>query len=260
MESAYFEQTDVFLDLLEAKEELIDRYLRGELPAEERRLFRERFFPVACLRNEVEVRWLAQTFSGSNEDPPGKVAETPAHESGTWARPAWLAATTGRRTLGWAAALLLSLLGIVLALRGFSPREEVADSRTPAQSATLPTPIEPIIRDIELAPGGARRAIGGDNYKLELDSSVSQARIKLRLAGKIYPVYRATLFRKDGGIRVVATRDALTPAPGGNPSFLIWTSEAAQLPAGDYLFKLEGSSKNGKTAPAGAYELKIRRQ
>ncbi len=244
-EAAYMEETPLFFALLEEKERLIDRYLRNELSAEEDRQFERVFFSSGSLRREVELRQLARNFSRSN---PGKEST-----GAPWWQ-AWLPLASPRAAMAWAAALLLLVLGgnLFRSLFLSPPGDELAQSR-PAASA--PTAIPEI--ELDLASPVTRSARIGQ-YRLDLDASVQQARLRLRLAGKLYSTYHGDIRKKDEAGRIVASNDALLPEATGSTPVLVWTLETRQLPTGDYSIEVQGIPEKGDRTPVGSYDLNVR--
>ncbi|MDX2034433.1 MAG: hypothetical protein SF339_27405 [Blastocatellia bacterium] len=253
-ELAYFEETALFLDLLDAKEQLIDRYLRGDLSADDRRLFEQQFLSTESLRREVELRQIARNFSENN---PGEKSR----ESKPAATPGWrdwrpLAGLRAPFFLPGAAAALLLLVagaGLFRLMRSPSANVQIANSGAASASSQPPG-----IKEIELAPSLSVRSGADGNYLLNLDSSVKQARLRLRLAGKLYSTYHSDLVKRDEGMRVVASNDSLKPETTGNAPSVVWTLEANQLPTGDYLIEVQGVPEKGERAHAGNYDLSVR--
>lgn len=254
LELTYFEQTDVFLDLQEAKDRLIDRYLRGELTPEECRLFEQRFFSTDSLRGEVEVRRMARNFSGHN---PGESPRREPLPAAWWRRGGESPGNRAPWACAVAALLLLAGIGIFRLVRGPAPDEPISGSRPP--SSSLPATGAPsVIREIELAPTITVRSGDADNVRLHLDASVRQARLRLHLAGRLYPTYHSDLLKKDEGMRIVASNDALKPETAGSVPVVVWTLEANQLPDGEYQIEVQGIHEKGERAPAGAYDFTVR--
>jgi hypothetical protein len=117
IEDRFLANDDFFQELLSGEDDLIDAYVRGELPPAERALFERRCLPTQHGRQRVEfARTLFNSISGKTET----VITTPEQDKTvSWRRSFFGKLFGGRPALGFtlAAALLVIILGGLWLLR-----------------------------------------------------------------------------------------------------------------------------------------------
>jgi hypothetical protein len=135
-----FSDDDLFERLLEAENDLIDRYARGELARDERRLFEKVVLPRESTRQRLTFAGALGAVTGSGQ---------PASAVGSSQGPTrqYVASRAKKVWYGLAAAGLLVALGVVvwLALPHSQQalRKETAQSQAPSQQQPSAAPINP---------------------------------------------------------------------------------------------------------------------
>lgn len=248
--------------------EIIERYVRHQLPPDERRAFEEHYF--ACDQCFELVQTTAQFIAAVRHSAKrGALAERAAVEPGWkgWFKPALI----------FASAVLALTLGYVLFHQTPAPREEVARENqsgpkengigkpapTPEDVAIShpPRPPAPIpssrIKTPTVLPtvllDATRDGQSGGN-QLTLPANAASARFLIEVEpGAGFDSFQLQLFK--AGNRPVTTFNAIKASAQG---VLAVTVSAALLPNGKFLVKLYGD-KGGERELVGDYELTVRR-
>lgn len=282
IEDDFLAQNDFYQELLEAEDDLIDAYVRGELPVPERARFEQRHLASPQSRERLEfARTLFKAVSGKAE--PTRMPDRAA----PWRR--FLPGGIVRRpALGYAfaAVLLLTVLGSLWFVMNRwrtrpAPEQAKGIQSTPATPLESPAPIRPaedqiLARSEERSPvketparpapapviatftlpfGLARGASAA--APLILPAGVTEVRLRLPLEGESYKSYRAVLSTPEG--RRVSSRDVVN-APPMKSSDLTLSFPAEILNSGDYVLDLSGANAPGKWESVADYSFRIVRK
>lgn len=279
IEDSFLAQDDSYQQLLIAEDDLIDAYVRGELPAPERELFERWLLASQHLRERVEF---AQTLfnSVSGKAVPARVPDRPV----SWWRSLARAFITRRPALGFAfaAALLVIVLGGLWLLTDrrlsrpspeqakaiqptpVTPRESSTpnapaeaqqarnEERTPARETPTPTRPAPLIATFTLVPGLVRGE--NDAGALAVPAGATEVRLRLTLEGERYSKYRATVSTPEG--RTVWSIE-VTNAPSMKSTYLTASIPADLLKNGDYVLDLSGAKAAGGWESVADYAFRI---
>jgi hypothetical protein len=250
-------------------QDIIERFVRHQLPAEERRAFEEHYF--ACDECFEQVQAMAQFIAAMRDAARRGVLA----ESATVAEPWWRA--WFKPTLifaATAAAVLAVALGYVFFRQNPTPREEVAreNQQPPKQienGKPTPTPVDVAINHPPRTPeptnpaqakapivllDSARDARSGSN-QLNLPASATNAKLLVEVEpGTRFDSFQLQLFD--------AEKHPVTSFSGikaNSQGVLAVNVPAALLPNGKFLVKLYGA-KGGERTPVGEYDLTVHRQ
>lgn len=281
IEDRFLANDDFYQDILIAEDDLIDAYVRGELPAPERALFEQKRLASQHRRERVEF---AQALfnSVSSKAVSARVPDRPV----SWWRSLAGAFITRRPVLGFtlAAALLVIVLGGLWLLtdrRGTRParqqaqtmqptpvtpressapiataeqqqptRDEENSNRTPARET--PKRTSPVIATFALLPGMVRSESGAG--ALVLPAGATEVRLRLTLEGEAYEKYRATLSTPEG--RKIWSREVTNGRPMKS-AHLTLSLPADLLKSGDYVLDLSGANAAGKWESVADYAFRI---
>jgi anti-sigma factor RsiW len=240
-----------YLGALEAAEaDLIDAWVRGELPAAQRRGFENRFLTSPQRRQKVEfARALA-----------GVVAASAAAESTATAQ------IGGRPSIadlfrGWNFGVRLAAsMALVVMLAGAVWIGYLAAGRRgavePAQALSHPGSAAPTgnIPSLILLPGLSRAQTRVEQLRLEASAQVVRVRIQLE-ARDDYPLYRADLRTRAGaGILTLANLTRSRTADAYAVSFDV---PASSLTSGNYELALQGLTSGGQSQDIGFYYFSV---
>lgn len=238
-------------DLIEAMEaDLVDRYVRRELPAAERKAFEQRLAPLPRIQQRIaQARVLAVAADQYSETPAFMPRPARNGAEGGRPRPRRLAR---RRVLGVAATLLVATIGTVLV---YQTRLESGPERP---DASAQAPGEPTVT-YTLSPGALRDATAG-----QLVERAGHARIGLELDLR-QPFVRpaaskhvAVLLESAARGEVIARR-RVTPneLAGGT---LTWVLPSGDLTPGDYTILLQEDAVEPAMEPKilANYEITVR--
>lgn len=284
MEDGFLTQDDFYQELLIAEDDLIDAYVRDELPAPERALFEQRRLTLPHTRARVEF---AQALFNSVS---GKTAVTPARvpdRGVSWWQ--FLAGPFATRRPALAFTFAAALLVIVLVGLWFltdkrrtrrvpeqaktiqptpaPPREsstpiptaeqqqvtrdEVNSNRTPATET--PKRTAPVIATFTLSPGLVRSENGAG--PLVLPSGTTEVQLRLSLEGETHKKYRVTLSTPEG--RKVWSRDVTGGRPSIESTHITLSLPADLLESGDYVMDLSGANADGKWESVADYSFRV---
>jgi len=254
-------------------QDIIERFVRHQLPAEERRAFEEHYF--ACDECFEQVQATAQFIAAVRDAARrGVLAENAAAAEPwwkAWLKPALIFAAA-------AAAVLAVALGYVFFRQNTAPREEVARENRPAPKQTengkpTPTPVDVAINHPPRTPeptnpaqakapivlpavllDSARDARSGGS-QLNLPAGAASAKLLVEVEpGTRFDSFQLQLFD--------AEKHPVTGFNGikaNSQGVLAVTVPAALLPNGKFLVKLYGA-KGSERTPVGEYDLTVRRQ
>lgn len=279
LEQEYFADSEKFEQVWALENELVDNYVRGSLPKQERALFERNYLAspqhqsrVAVARNLVQAA--DETIIVENNPAPIKSTTS------WWSN---LLASLQLTQLAWGGAAALAML--LLALGGWwylrnssAPTEQIARQDSPASpvlvpSVTTPSPL-PIASEtpksvlptptpqpsqsarpavpavLAFALGGALRN-SGEIHRLSIPPGTKQVRMRIRLEDAEYQRYQIRL-RTIGGDEVL-TQQSLQPV--GQAVFV--TIPTNKLPHGDYSLTLSGVSQAGDAEELTKYFLRV---
>lgn len=287
IEDRFLADDDFFQELLIGEDEMIDAYVRGELPAPERARFEQKLSTSQHLRERVEF---AQTlFNSVSSKAVTAAAATiaagaPARHVSWWR--SWYEEFFVRRpALGFtlAAVSLVIVLGSLWLLtdRGQTrpaPQQQAQtvptatvmprESPTPASTAEPPTrdaensnraPVRetprrtaPVIATFTLLPGLERSETGSG--ALVLPAGTTEVRLRLMLESGDSKQYRATLTTAEG--RNLWSR---TIAKGRSNKYadLTLNLPANLLKSDDYILDLSSINPDGKWESVADYSFRI---
>ncbi len=282
LEDGFLAQDDFYQELLIAEDELIDAYVRGELPAPERAVFEQRRLTSPHLRERVEF---AQTLFNSLSDKAVVVPARADDDSISWWQSLAAALAMRRPALGFgvAAALLVILLGglwfLTEKLRTPAPEQAkiiqpppvipresptpggtpepqqlAGDEVTPIRTPVTETPerTAPVLATFTLTPGLVRGAGGAE--PLVLRAVVTDVRLRLTLDSEPYEKYRATISTPEG-TRVWSGE--LSNGSSKKSSLLNLSLPANLFKNGDYVLDLSGANAPGKWESVADYSFRI---
>jgi hypothetical protein len=281
VEDRFLANEDFFQELLIGEDDLIDAYVRGELPAAERALFERCCLTTQHERQRVEF---ARTFYNSISGKTGTIANTREQgTTGSWWRSLFGKFVGGRPALSFtlAAALLVIALGGLWLLiertrtRPATQQEQAgrtltvqpsqpptpmtaAEHSQPEKETPGPTPLETpkrtavVVATYTLLPGTVRGE-GGAN-SIVLPGGTTEVRLRLALEGVAYKKYRATLSTPEGAqlwSHLVTNRSSIK-------SDLLTLSLPTKLFKGsDYVLTVSGVNADGKWESVADYSFRV---
>lgn len=255
------------------QQDIIERFVRRQLPPDERRAFEEHYF--ACDQCFEQVQTTAQFIAAVRHSAKrGVLAERNAAAESWWK--SWFKPTL---ILAAAAAAVLAIaLGIVFFRQNPAPHEEVVQEReqkpkengagkpapTPEDVAIshpprTPEPINPAQAKLPIVLptvllDSARDARSGGN-QLNLPTNAASAKLLIEVEpGTRFDSFQLQLF--DASKRQVTSVNGIKANSQGAISVNV---SAALLPNGKFLVKLYGV-KGGERTPVGEYDLTVRKQ
>jgi anti-sigma-K factor RskA len=269
LEDLCFEDEAVAERVFAIESELIDDYLRGALPPEERRLFECNYLVTdqRLERLEFAAAFRRQVLPGG-----------PPPETVRFERFAWLRSLTPPR---WAFAMVLFAvvsigISLLVSRRGQPEPADLALTPSPSSNQTatpatvtpgsprlLPTlrPISPpprtTIAAITLLPGGVKSA-DQDDHVLSLPRDAAFAELRLVFAADEYAAYRARVQNRLGKTIWSGRNQQPIPRPDGLPEIRL-RIPAGRFRSGNYSIQLLGTEKTRPAAlvPLGEYILRI---
>ena len=262
LEERYFSDDKDFEEIEIAEEELIDRYVRGELTGAEHAEFEQTVVRSPRLVERVEF---AKLFADRL-----RPAEVPfvAPVKARWWETFFGFSTGSKLTLAFSTALVLLAVSVVLVgwwqlqqqSRRLAAQQAALDQRQrelDKQAAELaqrvqPTPVEtpapqepapqpgaaPVF--LTLFPGGTRSTSGSTDVRIP--SGTSDVQLTLNLRDTDYSSYRVILNSVDR--QNIFSKSSLKPRVTNNRAALIFRIPAQRLPPGDYYLSVFGEPTN----------------
>jgi hypothetical protein len=272
--------------LLAAESDLMDAYVRSELPHRERLQFEKIFFSSVGQRERVEfARGLAQSTTRAHQKESAKSREVAQRLAQSSLRKGLLASLFATRPgLSYAvAAAAVAVVGIAVwfAVERMRARVELQQVRTEGVAPERPVerprasggetpavvstpehelkrqtpPAVPVFATITLAPGSLRDGAAGGN--LIIARGATYVRLLLQLEEDNYQSYRANVSTPEGqkvwtgAARKDRVRDAQS---------VTLTLPAASLKRGDYVVELSGAVAGARSQPAAHYSFRVTRE
>lgn len=247
LEEQFFTENDLFIQLLEAKERLINSYLSGLLPANDRERFESHFLNLPGHRHEVELALFFRTQLNSESSK--KPLADPTQTQDWWPELLktlranwWLTASTAT------VFLVIFLTGVWLTARLFRAQvTPTSVNTTTVTSASL---------TLELWPGRLRSTVGrSDAVKV---AGMRAIELKLVAGTSAFLSYRAKLERIEQEAVTITTSDPLKwEQTATGMKVISWVISTDKLPTGDYQVKLEGNNADASTESIGTYHFKV---
>jgi len=264
LEERYFSDDKDFEEIEIAEEELIDRYVRGELTGAERsafeqtvvrsprlmervefaKLFADRLRPAAApVIVPVKSRWWERFFGFSTGSKLALAFSTALVllAVGVLLFGWWQLQQQSRRLAAQQAALdqrqrELDQQAVELARQGPTPVETPVPSQVPQE----PAPQTGSVLAFALSPGGARSVSGSTDIRIP--SGTSDVKVTLNLRGTDYSSYRVILNSVDR--QNIFSKSSLKPRVTNNRAALTFRIPAQRLPPGDYYLSVCGEPAN----------------
>jgi anti-sigma factor RsiW len=229
------------------EDELIDRYLRGDLSASEKEGFESHFVSSAERKRKVRFarafrKYISVTEVSADEESVPVPSEIPAYVSSTGSSVVRVF-PFGRSALTYAmAASILIVIGVIsLFFAGYMQRQ-YGGGRVLA---------------VELIPAPATR--GGNEVKqITLTPDVGSVRLQLDLPENDYQSYEATL--RDSSTRSVLKVRDLKPQNVNSFAAVTLDINADLLSPGDYRIQLSGTTADGGSESVATYSFTIHTQ
>ena len=277
---------DFYEQLTAAEGDLIDAYVRGELPAAERVRFENRFLASPRLRERVEfARGLAESATRQYEQESPSIRAADRLSPDTSRFKGFLNGLSGRPALSFAfavTAVLVIAVAVWIAIKTMRVPVEPQQSRTEgltdkkpgqegpqlSQVPTSPTPAvvpspardpepttgptRPVFATATLMPGALRD--GAATGEVNLPATATHLRLRLQLEADHYQTYRAVVSTPEGA-RIwagPASKDRVT-----NANSLTLTLPASLLKRGDYVVEVTGAVAGGKFESAAGYSFHV---
>jgi hypothetical protein len=265
LEKESLANNELLEELNAVENDLMDSYVRGELPTKLRQQFEEKFLdsPEKFERLEVAKLLMDPAVRAQIATTPIQSQEKPGSRWG-----AFLWAGSPRLQFAFGCGLVVALAAAILAVQNWRLHAELAklrseqiqqQGRIDALNATAQTP-DNLARETRLAEVrpksepprtipvvatftlsiGSERGDGGLN-QFSIPASVARARLKIPLSKNDYQKYRVTLKKPEG--EQVFVRDAVPIASGKQ---LIIQSPVGVLSDGDYILTVTGVDSNGE--------------
>ncbi len=277
LEQNYFADSQLFAQVVEAEQDLVDQYARGQLAPETRQRFEEHYLAHPKRRERADFAHALTTHVHL----PYSIADPPSSRAESWWSRLWVSISGPR--LGWALSLVVLLLigGLVwFAIQARRLHQELARTeaeraqqeeqrrdlqrqiegeraranglasqldqlRSAQQAHPAPTPpgqSAPTFAALILNVAGVRGADTGPAATLSIPSGTEQARIQLNLRANEYKTYSIVIQTADG--KQVFKRDGLQSQNKKRASLAV-TVPANRFSGGDYILTLKGVTQSG---------------
>jgi hypothetical protein len=225
------------------EDELVDRYLRGDLSASEKERFESHFVSSAERKRKVRFaralrKYISVAEVSADEETESALSYVPAPHASV-IRPF----PFGRSAMSYAiAASILIVVGLSSFVFLWYLQRQPGGGRVLA---------------VELIPAPATRG-GSEVKQITLTPDVGSVRLQLDLPGNDYQSYEATL--RDSSARTVLTTRDLKPQNVNSFSAVTLDINSDSLSPGDYRIQLSGTTADGRSETVASYPFTIRNQ
>lgn len=294
LEERYFNDPQMFEQLVETENDLVDRHARNQLPADLRVRFELQYLNNPHRRERLKLAQAITSRLDQRKVADGAPARVePRRSEVSW----WQRATAGlspalRYSLAFAS-LLLVLFAAWLLVGNWRRQRAAAESQAAAQrerdraeqernripevakgpEVAQPTPqpspqpspapvtspeVGPSSVTLALTFGGVRGGGGGGAASVKLAPSTTKLRLVLNLDANEYPSYQVSL-RTSNGTSVLA-QTGLKPRSVNGRGQLVFSAPAARLNSGEYVVTVSGVDTNGEIDDLGRTLFRVDRK
>ncbi len=252
LEEDYFNNDELFIELLDVKDQLTSDYLSGRLVSPDRERFERLIMTSPDYRKQFELERFFQSASTRNS----RAAKVKSREK---APTRWQTILAGlqanRRPLTGVAIAALLLVGFISLRPLFltpTDDKQAEVSNTPSQTFAG----QPIVT-LSLKRG--QRRSQGETAKATIGTVTHTVELQLDVKGRKYSHYLAKLNRLGGSDPdLIASSEPLTETAGSDPPIVTWKLPASSFSVGDYFVSLSGINDDNSTNPIGDYYFYIR--
>lgn len=244
---------EVHEELVIVEDELIDEYLREQLPPSDQESFESHF--LVAPEHQEKLRF-ARTFrkyvAAESAVRPQEVAAVPLSERDTveFPRPKtgrpkesrWLGFLPIRNPI-YGYAMTTAVLLLVVGISWIAWRNLNSSPRDPGR-----------VLSFVLTPGLSRGDAEGGN-RLTVPADTNTVRLQLLLAEHRHESYEATLVDAEG--RTLTTKRNLPKEMTNGQPGVVLDVAASLMPAGDYQVKLNGVNPDGNSESVASYSFRI---
>ena len=242
VEEDFFLDNNLFIYLLDVKDQLTSEYLGGCLSPDERERFEKRFLASPECRLEVELAYFLQQTSARQ---PVTTAPAQKAEHPSWWRE--FLKTLGSKPM-LAGATAAAMLAVVATWAWFA-----ITSQPGATQSEIATSSGTSVFTLELSSGQQRDDLNR-LPRIPLASGVQTIALKLDAGTTTYPDYRAKLLRlTDDATPALTSKTLKAEKSSSGGVVILWEVPAAGLQSGDYQVKLEATTDDGGTENIGSY-------
>lgn len=251
LEEEYFCDNEVFLALLDAKDQLISNYLSQKLAAEDRKRFEQYFLTLPGRKQEVKLAAsFRHQFSPKSNFASNRINSEPKPSWRTKVRSFW--ETHQPQLVGVAAMLLIgsTVAWFILPLS--------KQPTTTEQLGVITISAGQPKVSLSLKPTSVRSS--GQNTTAQVGKETKTVELSLEVNKETFPRYLGKLFIKDKENEgEVFSSDSLqaVQSENGKP-VVIWQLPADKLPIQDYKVRLDGLTPEDNQTLIGNYDFKVR--
>jgi hypothetical protein len=249
VEEKFFTENDLFIELLDAEDQLIGDYLSGRLSAADHTRFERHYLTLPDRRSEVEFAGL---FRETDIERLLTEPATPYDRARDWLRHLIVALRANLPLTGAATAALVLVAGVGVWLATRQYLEQPADRG----GAGVTAPDRSAVITLELSPGRPRST--GETPKAVKGARARAIELKLAAGPAEFSNYRGKLQRLEEEAVEVWTSDALKwEQTSIGDRVVTWEIPTDKLSSGDYQVKLEGVYADDSSESIGAYHFKV---
>jgi len=272
LEKSYFNDPNVFDQVLQVESRLVDAYARGQLSSGVRERFEQSYLKHPLLRERIEF---ARALTARIDEKEAPVTRAEQSASSIWQR--LLGTVGGQRPRLRLSMALATVVAVIFAAWIFvtirrqqqqqreaaqiqsqrenqaqREREQTAQQQPSNTAPPIPqhspspttSPTRPIAF-LALTAGGVRGNDSGGTQTLIIPHDTTQAQILLKLKDDSYPHYRVSL-QKIGGPEIFTQANIKPRSTKAGASF-VFTVPANQFSNGDYALTLVGITPEGES-------------
>ncbi len=262
VEEQFFSDDDLFCELLETEDQLIEDYLDGQLSAEARDRFERYFLTMPARRRKVEITSLLK-HSKLQHSPANELQIEPPVKITRWWQEIAAAWRLNQPVIGFSVAAAVLILAAISALLLIRQPQRTLDSTTahlaspsPAASATAARVVS-----LLLPPGSFRSGNQNPTNKALVGAGTESIELTLQAGAGKFSAYQASVQDKLDPQKDLLTTDFLKAEAGENGRQIVrWTIPVSSLPVGDYQVTLRGKSANNTSAASETYDFMVRHQ
>lgn len=250
LEEEYFCNNEVFLALLDAKDQLISNYLNKTLTTEERNQFERHFLALPDRKREVELAASFRSPLPNERLLTNRITSevNPSRRSG--------APGLGKAYRPWiftVAAVLF--VGSIIALQMTKKAPLPAPSQEQSANTSIPAGQPTVTLSLKRT---AQRSSLGQDITAKIGRETQTLELKLEVSEETFPSYQGSLYIKGKEGEVFSDDSLHSIKDGDGTQIVIWRVPAAKLQIEDYTASLKGIVSGNPPTRIGDYDFEVR--
>ena len=246
-EEEYFCNNEVFIALLDAKDQLISDYLDGKLTDADRQRFERHFLTLPDRKREVELA----SFLRPTTQPITNALKI-SEDKRPWWQSMFGFVEAHQAQFGLAAAMLIigSVVGWQMIHRSTEPNAIaiIQPSEVPEGQTVVPLFLKPI---------ASVRSRSKQETTAEIGKATQTIDLNLEVGNEDFESYQGSIRNKQDGVEVLSDSSLKAIKNENGKTIVNWQVPVSRLQVSDYTVTLKGIVRDGSNPRIGDYDFEV---